>query len=291
MVDFTDIDVINSNSRASNFDDFNELYQYFKLNYERLPLKELQRRGLIDSTDFSSVFSYFSTSLKKPQALFRKSESADDLHSGLWALTVSNSALCVAAERNLIEFQPEFIDDSLISALKEMTISPESVAQVPDLLEKIGVVLIFERTLSSSKADGVAGRVFGKVPYIGMSLRYKRLDNFWFTLLHELAHLKLHYDKLDVPIIDSDDDQKSDLIELEADRFALEAFIPRYIWSRSNLIYGATPNHDAILKFADKVNVHPAIVAGRLRRTLNRWDIHSDLVNSVNVRALIWGQD
>ena len=29
-------------------------------------------------------------------------------------------------------------------------------------------------------------------PVIGLTLRYDRLDNFWFVLLHELGHVFLH---------------------------------------------------------------------------------------------------
>lgn len=291
MVDCIDISVINSNWNESDSRDFQALFEYCKLNYERLPLKELYQRGLIDSTEFSSVFAYFATSLKKPQVFFRKSLGADELDSGVWALTVCNQALNIATHKELIEFRPELITDSLIAQLKEMSLDPSSVLHVPEVMARIGIVLIFERTISSSKADGVAGRIFGKVPYIGMSLRHKRLDNFWFTLLHELAHLKLHFDQLDVPIIDSDDDEKADLKEIEADRFALEAFIPRYKWTRSKLFYGGLPSRADVIEFAEALKVHPAVVAGRLRRSLNRWDIHSDLVNLVNVREVIWGRD
>ena len=28
---------------------------------------------------------------------------------------------------------------------------------------------------------------------VGITVRYDRIDNFWFTLLHELAHVFLHY--------------------------------------------------------------------------------------------------
>jgi HTH-type transcriptional regulator/antitoxin HigA len=30
------------------------------------------------------------------------------------------------------------------------------------------------------------------VPVIGLTIRYDRLDNFWFCLLHEAAHVSQH---------------------------------------------------------------------------------------------------
>lgn len=35
-------------------------------------------------------------------------------------------------------------------------------------------------------------------PVVALTLRYDRLDNFWFTLFHKLAHVALHLEKDDV---------------------------------------------------------------------------------------------
>ena len=40
--------------------------------------------------------------------------------------------------------------------------------------------------------DGVALRLGDGRPVIGLTLRYDRIDNFWFCLLHELAHVGRH---------------------------------------------------------------------------------------------------
>jgi len=40
----------------------------------------------------------------------------------------------------------------------------------------------------------VALRLGNVRPVIGLTLRYDRIDNFWFCLLHELAHVGLHLD-------------------------------------------------------------------------------------------------
>ena len=37
-------------------------------------------------------------------------------------------------------------------------------------------------------------RRYNGAPVAALTLRYDRLDNFWFTLLHELAHIALHMD-------------------------------------------------------------------------------------------------
>ncbi len=35
-----------------------------------------------------------------------------------------------------------------------------------------------------------------------MSLRYDRVDNFWFTLIHELSHIAKHYKEQNSIIVD-----------------------------------------------------------------------------------------
>ena len=62
-----------------------------------------------------------------------------------------------------------------------------------------------------------------------MTLRYSRLDNYWFVLFHELSHIILHYDKLQSPIFDDLDKESGDDIELDANYYAMEHLVPRYL--------------------------------------------------------------
>ena len=67
-----------------------------------------------------------------------------------------------------------------------------SVAIEGALLEKHGIVVIIEPHLKGTQLDGAALRDAGGEPIIGITLRHDRLDNFWYTLLHEVAHLWRH---------------------------------------------------------------------------------------------------
>jgi len=69
----------------------------------------------------------------------------------------------------------------------------------------------------------------GKTPVIGLTLRHDRIDNFWFTLLHELAHLVEHYQVLsstDHVFFDELDIETDDEIEAQADRLAKNSLVP-----------------------------------------------------------------
>jgi HTH-type transcriptional regulator / antitoxin HigA len=43
--------------------------------------------------------------------------------------------------------------------------------------------------------DGAALKVADGTPVIGLTLCYDRVDNFWFCLLHELAHVGRHMER------------------------------------------------------------------------------------------------
>ena len=152
----------------------------------------------------------------------------------------------------------------------------------------IGIILVFVPTIKSAKIDGMVGKMLSGRPFISMSLRHKRLDNFWFTLLHELGHLKYHFELLDKPIIENLDDELISDIEIEANIFALTAFIPRKLWNRTPLKYGRKYDVKELLRVANEFDVHPAIIAGRLRRENQDYTIFSDIVSEVDTREIIW---
>lgn len=47
--------------------------------------------------------------------------------------------------------------------------------------------------MKSAKIDGVSFWLDHESPVIGMSLRYDRIDNFWFVLRHECEHILQHH--------------------------------------------------------------------------------------------------
>ena len=105
-----------------------------------------------------------------------------------------------------------------------------------EYLAKHGIYLIIEPHLEKTYLDGAAMLNHDGNPVIGMTLRHNRLDNFWFTLMHELSHVALHLNE-ENPCFFDDLDPNNDLDDLEnqADTLALEALIPEKDWLSSNL--------------------------------------------------------
>ena len=67
--------------------------------------------------------------------------------------------------------------------------SPEAAGKVPRILTESGIRFVIVEALSSSKIDGVCFWLDDFSPVIGLTLRFDRIDNFWFVLRHELEHV------------------------------------------------------------------------------------------------------
>lgn len=148
-----------------------------------------------------------------------------------------------------------------------------------------GIVLVTAEHLPNTYLDGAAMLQADGMPVIGMTLRYDRLDNFWFCLLHELIHVGRHLgnggERLFVDDLDlrsKDDDPR----EKEADEWAEEALIPKKEWDEHPAQDAPYPSN--VLSLAQRVGVHPAIVAGRIRWRDRNYRILSQFIGNGEVR-------
>ena len=113
-------------------------------------------------------------------------------------------------------------------------------------------------------------------PIIALTLRHDRIDNFWFALFHELAHVAKHLTPESPVFIDDLDRVNPQRVEAEADAMAQEALIPEKSWAVAR-VRETLSSEDAIA-FADEIGVHPAIVAGRLRHEEKNFRLLSHLI-------------
>jgi HTH-type transcriptional regulator/antitoxin HigA len=141
--------------------------------------------------------------------------------------------------------------------------------------------------------DGAAMLGRSGTPIIGLTLRENRLDNFWFTLIHELVHAWKHLDAAKRrALVDENIEKRSgvDDIEQEANELASELLIPRAVWRRSEAFLNPTVN--AIRTLAFELKISPAIVAGRIRFERQNYRLFSKLVGyrqaRVNFPELRW---
>jgi HTH-type transcriptional regulator/antitoxin HigA len=143
--------------------------------------------------------------------------------------------------------------------------------------------------MAGSKMDGACFWIEGEKPVIGMALRFDRIDNFWFVLRHEIEHVLREDGKANsLAIIDVDvGDDKAELPECErlANAAGAEFCVPSA--ELESFIARVQPyfSEEKVLRFAQRIGVHPGLVVGQLQRKLGRHDFLRK--HQVKVRALV----
>lgn len=266
-----------------------ENFKLFKSYFDMLPKAELIDRGWIESKDdvLSLVDLFSEINSFNAGTLFRKNVNAETALISLWLSKVRTAAKEQMMAREFPVYKPIGMDD--LAEIAKLSADVSNLGLVQEHLAGMGIILIYLRALPNMKLDGAVFRSPAGNPVIGMSLRYSRLDNFWFTLLHELAHVVLHIDLLEEPILDDLDEQFDSDIEVAADRLALSSFVSRSLWRNCEPKYKR--DEQSIREFADQVGVHPSIVAGRLARETGNYALYSGILNGVNVREVIFGKN
>lgn len=151
----------------------------------------------------------------------------------------------------------EAIVKTLCAALHE---NSSTEHKVKDILSAEGIAFCIEEKVEKASVDGYSFIKNG-TPYIILTKRYDRIDNFAFALLHEVGHIFLHYiegskSNFNLSIPDYDNESKE---EKEANAFAVNALISNEEW-----------------KNAPKVRVNPAVIQRKYtqwaaEKGLNKW--------------------
>ncbi len=263
-----------------------ENYKIIKKHLDSVSKKELVAMGWMSSDDQLGYFSDMFRQLQQSEstALFRKSESASEILCSVWLSRVRSLAEIRAISGGAKDFRGMSKDD--LNAIAKLSVDVDSLKVLPDILAEKGILLIYCQALKGMKLDGAVFRLFSGQPVIGLSIRYSRLDYFWFTLLHELAHVCLHMDLLNNPILDDLDEDVNSTVEVSANRLAKNSFVSRQDWRNCEPKYNK--GRDAVERFAAKIGIHRSIVAGMLRRENEDYTIYSDIVNEFNVREILF---
>jgi HTH-type transcriptional regulator / antitoxin HigA len=226
-----------------------------------------------------------------PAALYRKNDQAranakmDPYALKAWCWQV---LACANATPLPVAYRPGTVDIEFLRKVARLSWSEDGPRLAREFLAKHGIHLVCLEHLPRTHLDGAALQLSDGTPVIGLTLRYDRLDNFWFCLLHELAHIGRHMDgKRDEVFIDDHnlgvvEGVRRDPKEDEADDWTNAALIPSEVWKTSRV--GNNPSPIAVVQLAQKLGIHPAIVAGRVRHETKNFRLLSHFVGTGEVR-------
>ena len=188
------------------------------------------------------------------------------------------------------EYKPETVTLDFLKAVGKLSRNEFGPLQAKQFLAENGISLVIAQHLPKTYLDGAALQLGGGQPVVGLTLRYDRIDNFWFCLLHELAHVGLHLNADDSQVFVDDMSLRNaigeheDVRENEADDLAEEALIPTDVWK--SWIANNPPTGIAVLNLANALEIHPAIVAGRVRYERQNYRLLSHFVGTSQIRGL-----
>ena len=266
-----------------------------EIDWRRFPLSEMAKRGWIrDSGDLRGNAEELVSELMRKTghrrvaaALYRKNDqhranaktNPYALNAWCWQI------LAQANEKDRVQAVRCFENPvELMSEVAKLSPAIDGPLRAVDFLAQNGIAVEIARHLPGTHLDGAAMKSADGIPVIGLTLRYDRVDHFWYTLEHELAHALYHLDDnsgsfFDDLGLDSVGDKEKD-----ADNRARESLIPTDIWISSEVSTKRSPM--AAIGLAHELGIHPAIVAGRVRyeeQDYRRW---SQLLGSGTVRDL-----
>ena len=235
-----------------------------------LPVKELAKRGAISASNdkadlVAQLLTFFGVADRasweavwlKPAAAFKQSEKlrAEPGAVAAWLRLGDLEAMRIDCE--------VFSQDRLRESLHEIrgmtrTEVDDYAPRLVELCATSGVALVFVPEIPGARAWGATRWASPAKAVIQLSLRYRWEDHFWFSFFHEVGHVLLHGKKQ--VFVDSDGGDLE--LEGEANRFAARVLIPRQyepeLMGLRTLV--------EIQEFAERIDLHPGIVVGRLQR-------------------------
>lgn len=266
--------------------------------YAGLPVSEMIKRGWLDATDVRN-----SEQVEAELARFFRVERVEDIEVLPHAAkkTAVNSPATPAqiawlnrvrqiASEMLVPKYTELAGRRAIERMQALISAAEEVRKVPRILADAGIRFLLVESLPHAKIDGVCFWLNDHAPVIALSMRYDRIDNFWFVLRHEMEHVIRGDGKLAAIIDDLDGERASASGAISdeeriANQAALEFCVPQK--SMDSFIARKAPffAERDMLGMAATLKIHPGIIAGQLQHRTGRYDRFR--THLVKVRSLL----
>lgn len=247
----------------------------------KYPLREMTKRGWVDPEHGQGaleeqVCRFFGVQSLDEVPHLKHSAKKTNYDDGIppaqlaWLYRVRK----IASEMQTPAYSKQKLQDA-ISELSTLRAQPDGVRHVPRALQDAGVRFVVVEGLPNSKIDGVCFWLDAHSPVIGMSMRFDRVDNFWFVFRHECAHV-LHGHGREAAILDVDLDgndassvsEEERVANAEASDFCVPAKKMDSFYLRKKPYFAERE----VLAFAKRIETHPGMVVGQLQRRMGRYD-------------------
>lgn len=253
--------------------------------FGQLPVPEMISRGWIAADDIrdmpsveASLAGFFGVDSIRdieilPHAAKRTNVTGDVTPAQLaWLYRVRQ----VAQQQVVARYSTKAMTEA-VKKMRTLLSSPEEARKAPRILAEAGVRLVVVQPLTGAKIDGVCFWLDDKQPVIGLTMRYDRLDNFWFVLRHECEHVLCGHGRAAVALDSELEKERAgtgpeiDEQERVANEAAAEFCVPQKTLKQFVARKAPIFTERDVLAFSKLVKVHPAIVAGQLQHATQRY--------------------
>ena len=265
--------------------------------WNEFPIDEAMDRGWIDqsaeesSADrfkawFSKSIGPYVTYAHHQRGVCQDNVAEDSLvHASIftWQARVLQLAKEEIKKSPVNEFK---LDHRWLKELAKQTAYEDGPIRAKHCLKEKGIILVIVKDLPNTFLDGAAMLSHEGIPIVALTLRYNRLDYFWYTLFHELGHVycdlfdknRFHLNYFD-QLLSADENQArqyaEDDREIKANRYARDKLIDAKTWDTCQSRYSVLA--DDVKADAERIGVHPSIIAGRIRFERNDYSLLSDM--------------
>jgi HTH-type transcriptional regulator / antitoxin HigA len=207
-----------------------ELYAEYKGQLRRyMPLAEMRKKGWFfhdDSVkglhkDCARIFGTDVLTEEEMDARGRycaRRSKSDEQFTTWYSATWFQVARLHALSMELEPFDRDAFRE-LCTHIPEYTLDESGLEHFIDACLACGVGLFVLSHLQKTYLDGAAFMV-NEHPFMVYTARYDRIDNFWYTISHEAAHVLLHVQEDGAPVLDNLDGHSDSVQEQEADALA-----------------------------------------------------------------------
>ena len=267
--------------------------------YETAPIRDMQRRGWIAETnDVSTLEQSLNAFYGGPVLDGIQFPVAARRSTLLSEMNSAEKAWCFRARQLAAMLPvPRFSKTSIPkieTRLRQLAAYPKGVQKLGRTLAEFGVRLVLVELIPGAQIDGAAFWI-NKSPVIALSVRWDRIDAFWFTCMHEFAHIK-HGNLYSVDVnllVESDQGLvatglSQDKAERVANSDAADILVPEA--ELTSFIRRLSPLYAAsrIVQFAHRMRIHPGIIVGQLQhRGELRYSAHRGFL--VRIREFVVG--
>ncbi len=247
------------------------------LIFEKLPIKEMQKKKWFPKFDSieelitqvkrfvgSEELNFDSFDKEFASVKLRRSNLDNYLQRNAitWFAMAKHASNLFPLKSKYEKKKLSLLADNLIN----YTFETDGVEKFITELNYVGVNFFVLEHLQNTYLDG-ASFLNGR-PVITYTKRHDRLDNFWFTVAHEIGHILLHLNddnKVFIDVIESKEENNvNDEFEIEADKFAnkilhVEQILQHFKPQRKYI------QRKAVIEFSQKSKIHKSIIVGVLQ--------------------------